>query len=92
MDYMELYCLDCFVPRKDAKREWGRTLVIVIALLLRCIASATESVVYVLPLRVCVASRQLQDVLRPFCRFAFCVASRHCEEGRRSKPWDRTKT
>jgi len=49
---MELYCLDCFVPRNDAKRERGRSPVIVVALLFRRIASATESVVSVLPLCV----------------------------------------
>ena len=31
---MKLYYLDCFVPRKDAKREWGRSPVMCAASLL----------------------------------------------------------
>ena len=45
-------CLDCFVPRNDAKRVRVRSPVIVVALLFRRIASATECVVSFLPLCV----------------------------------------
>ena len=46
--------LDCFVPRNDAKREWGRSPVMCVALLLRRFAFAS----------LCAASLSVIDSLR----------------------------